>query len=396
MDATYGAAGKVTLAAPFDGGTRYGPSRLAVDADGSLYVAGLRELTKLDPSGVPAASFGSGGRVPVQTYEGDRAPYGPPVLDEAGNVHAISQDGISKFDSSGSPLSCFGTDGFVWVPNAYGLYGLARGPGGNLYVIPGRLMESPSSFEVAKLDRDGRLLPSFGVLGKAVVDVGLGGEEAGVTSTTVDANGNFYAAGWVGLITGHYTAFVTKLDPAGNRVETFNPALGGVVRVMPCSAPAHSIATDLVVDAAGNVFMAGECRWLAGPTRMTSFVVKIAAGGANDPTYAGATSVPTLFGPEGGVTVILRKANGELIIAGNRPNPSVPLNCGYEVVVAKLDAMGDPIPLPSGEGLLALQGVYPGDLGIDGYGRLYATTSRGTCSPHTVMAPEVQIYRVGS
>jgi hypothetical protein len=378
----------------------FGPSRVTVGPDGSVYIKGNQDLTKLDPIGVPATGFGNAGRVVPEPVSSISAPYGPAVLDEAGNIYVVSPSRISKFDQSGTLVSDFGTGGFVSTPaNAHGL---RRDSAGDLYVLSHMPTETGTAFEVSKLDRDGRPVLSFGVQGKLLVDVGLGAERTSVTSTFVDSAGNFYAAGSVGMNGGIFWAFVAKYDSAGNRIATFNPPLGGGVRQLPCEGGSpplagpmpYAVANDVSVDAAGSMLVAVECGKPTG--EVTSRVVKLDARGDLDPSYVGATSVPALFGAAT-MQVMLRKPNGELILAGWRRVAADPAMCRAETILAKLDASGNPVPLPNGEAVLVLEGSFPTELGIDGHGRLYVGAAGGrTCSPHTRMEPIVRIYRMGS
>jgi hypothetical protein len=240
-------------------------SALAFDAAGNLYAASASSITKLDPNGNRVVAFGNVGSVaiapfPIAISDLIVAPDGgiwavgtlPTPTTDAPSL-AIT---ISRLDSSGLPIPTFGSGGRV----ALALPGITSADAeaaaldrqGNLLIV-GRDQLTRRLF-VTKVTAAGAPVAGFGTQG--VVTLACGDLVGGVVADIgVDAADNIYVAS--GCFTGdRFVASAFKLDPSGAPVTSFGNAgrLDDPFRVGPADS---SAITSLLVDASNGLYLGG-------------------------------------------------------------------------------------------------------------------------------------------
>ena len=230
---------------------------IAADRRGNLFGSNGGGAFKFDPTGQIDASFGNGGvvlfRLPSAGRVGEIVKL-VPSPDGGLLVIGAERDAIrsanptmtiARFDAQGRPVTTFGRDGRVEVPThiLYLLASTAFDADGNLYVsyghdrvfflVDGLLAPDPSAtFRVAKFDRDGNPVTSFGASG---IWSGPRGacDSAGVA---VDATGFVWIAGRCADAGGVYREVLVKLDSRGTLVPGFGT--GGVLEGFLGNPPA--------------------------------------------------------------------------------------------------------------------------------------------------------------
>ena len=368
VDAEFGGTGKVVVP-----GSSYVPeSRMSLGPDGSLYVLGDEGLEKRGADGNPVTSFGHGGRL-MSGFQR------PPLGDEAGNLFGLTQGALVKLDPAGQPVPSFGTNGRVawegWVAGdirVFAFRSLARDAAGNLFMAgSGHTPGDAQGFRwgvVAKLDREGRLVTSFGNYGLAVFDSAHAGRAVRAETVVLDARGNQYIVG--GLI--------AKLDPSGNLMRDF--AEQGYLRAPNCAEFRVSEARALVIDSAGDLVAGAVCD--PPDTNMFEVLVfKFDERGVVSPSFResgmrrGLFGTPSSTGDAGmGMGAMVVAPGGAIYVSGHRSATE----CGVDLVVAKLDAQGNAVPTFDGKESVVLDGQridYSGDLALDAQGRVYAASS---------------------
>lgn len=347
LDATYGIGGSTH--------TSNVASFMATNPDGSVYAIG-RQFFSLDSRGTLIGQ-------PTSIYP--EAVLTPPVVDSVGNVFVIAgscceQQWVAEYDSSGNLVTSFGDAGRASLSPLQGLFAfvdLARDGDGNLYVTTSRFAQPGMGIMiVAKLDRTGHLVPSFGTAGISTID--LGGASANATVIAVDSVGNIYVGG---LLSDTFKPVVAKLDPAGR------PSLGFNGRGFWSDGSCNSYlgARAVAVDDAGNVFVGTRCD-------QTAVIYKLDPRGNGLASFGDAGKrTDVLGGDSGPVLAIAPRPNGVIYVAGSKRTDE--MECG-DFAITKLDASGGTITSFGTNGLTLLDFsamYYTTDIGFDAQGRIY-------------------------
>lgn len=368
--------------------------RMAVTGDGSVYVAGYYAIEKVDRSGALVASFGTAGRVTLPFSP--EHPASAPVLDEAGSLYVISGAGIAKLDSTGHLVPSFGSNGYAslgsWGRGSQDAFSLlVRDAAGSLYL--GGYGRSPEtgifSGGVAKFDRDGRLVASFGSSGVRILELG-GGRTVIPQAMAVDGGGNVFIAG----------ERLVKLDSSGNLAADF--AAGGLWEVPDCVN--GSGASAVAIDAIGNLVVGANCpgspllfRLDAGGNVVASFREsgrRSGLLGTGTFTLGSVTTTNTV----GYVTTLLIGPGGHIYAAGYRDR----LTCAWDLAVAKLDASGNALPVFDASDAVILDGQpkdFASDLAMDAAGQLYVGGVRmpaSVCPQRRPVSGSFVVYRLGA
>jgi hypothetical protein len=386
FDPAYGTAGKVTVV------SQDGLREMVVGADGSAYLVGT-SIARLDANGRLDAAFGDAGRVAVSgSY---------PLLDEAGNLYVHSLGGIAKIDSGGHLVPAFGTNGrallgsFGGDPGLDEFWALARGGDGSLYLAGTRRTGggSDESMAVAKFDRDGRRVASFGTAGVRVIAVGTNRTES-ARGVTVDREGSVFVAGRAfDYDTRVFTFVVVKMDHEGNFIGDFGA--GGAQLGPPCN-PDYSAVSALAVDSTGNLLVGSSCTPGGAAT-----IFKLDRRGAVLASFREGGLRPGLFGigpagveRPGGVSQLLVASNGEIFAGGSRFEPT--RSCG-DFALTRLDADGNTVQTFGDGGVVAFDvgNDHVTSIALDGEGRLYgAGTSFVICPVTRPVIPAFIAFRL--
>jgi hypothetical protein len=279
-----------------------------------------------------------------------------PLLDESGNLYVRTVEGIAKVDPAGRLAAAFGTNGHAqtpWIQDGRGTF--VRDASGSLVLLGPRAEAVPSA--VSKLDRDGKLVPTFGDGGMVRFPLLPYPDFSIAETVATDARGNIFVGGRAAHSS---AAFVVKLDPDGRTASGFGVA--GFWTAPPiCGISPQAIVFDAVgkmlVGCGGVIF------------RLDEF-------GNLDPTWGllGAATPLGNQGPNGAgnVTSLLVASNGEIFAAGI-VGAATPCT---DFIIARLDDRGAPV---SGFGIqgrvtvdvASRDGVT--NVAMDGSGRLYVS-----------------------
>ncbi|MBZ5536630.1 MAG: DUF6531 domain-containing protein [Acidobacteriia bacterium] len=336
-------------------------SSMAIDAGGSIYLAGSTSSFGAGGSDVLLLKYGSSGILLwSRTWGGPGEDYGYAVaVDNAGNVYVAGGTAsfgagwydalLLKFDSSGNLLwsRTWGGGSFEQA------YSIGFDSSGNVYVAA----ESYSVGDAAvllKYSPNGDLLLSKAWKGPATYDTAY--------SLDVDGNGNVYLAGiswdyWVSPY--HNTILVLKFDSAGNLVWNRNWA-----------GPGQDEAGNpksIKVDGAGNVYVAGRmsshCLGDHGACDFDALLLKLSADGNLlwNKTWRGSSGYDTATG-------LAFEGNGNLVVSG-----VVDMSSSFSTAMfLRYDPNGNLLSSKSWGGNV---GVNSSSLGLDQSGNIFIAGS---------------------
>lgn len=315
LDTTFGTGGKVTL----DFGSSDEPAGIVVDADGNVLVGGAGSsgftVARLTKSGMLDSTFGVAGLATATVGSGDKA--NALATDASGNLIQVGQTSLAgdkafaaaryladgtldtSFGSAGTATVNFGT-GFD-VANAVAIQsdgsvvmaGEMDMPGGKAFVAITRLLST------------GVLDTSFGTSG--LVTNGFGTTLASATGVAIQSDGKIVVVG--NAFTGASSEYtVARYNADGTLDSGFGT--GGVV-FTPLST--NDLASDIVVNAAGTISIAGTTRVGISPNFA---VVRYRPDGSLDSSFGtgGVSKVKIGFG--GFASGLAEQTNGKLVVVG--------------------------------------------------------------------------------
>jgi sugar lactone lactonase YvrE len=300
--------GTLQLLAENASGTGNGPSGVAVDAAGNLYLADTNnnEIRKISPAGVATTLAGNPGVAGSADGTGTAATFNSPsgiAVDSAGNAYVADAGNftIRKITSAGVVTTLAGQVGVSKSADGTGAAagfcaptGVAVDAAGNVYVVDGRPF-SCNTTPAAKAALKGKPIqrevaaPPPGVVRKitpAGAVTTLAGVNAGIFfqfGIAVDASGNLYVggdgnfsivntAGTVTVVTTRYQSSGIAVDATGNLyaaaqiddVVMNGPGLTNILAGFPDTpgsadgtglAATFNAPTGIAADAAGNVYV---------------------------------------------------------------------------------------------------------------------------------------------
>lgn len=235
---------------------------LAIGSDGSVFVGGgdnvsgpsEMSIVKFTPSGQLDSSWGDGGRVLIDTVPngmeyvnamtfdglGRLCVVGASVIDDPGLVFKIA-----ALDASGQADPTFGDRGVALIAfegASASANAMVRDASGDLYVGGYRETAAGEDMALVKLDASGQLVRTFGIDGKAIVDIT---HIDVIVAMTRDAAGNFYLGGWTSL---------AKLDVSGSPATEFgNLGKLDLTELNPNINRVYGVSVDTL----GDVYVSG-------------------------------------------------------------------------------------------------------------------------------------------
>ena len=307
----------------------YARSRLAIQPDGKLVVAGTTGtpgtnadfgVSRYNTNGTLDSTFGSGGQVAIDTTgPSDRpdavvvqpdgkivvAGFGTPSVAQLGTMVVV------RLTSNGSMDAGFGTGGVVTLDFGGAAVATATDaalqPDGKI-VLSGNV---GNDFVVVRLDASGSLDPTFDGDGVAVAAFGsaAGGRSYAVS---VGADGRIVAAGTSGEGSANPHLALARFNANGSADATFGT--GGTVEAD--FAGYSESGTDVGIQPDGKVVVAATLRSVT--TGGNDFAVaRYNADGTPDAAFgAGGSVVESVGSAVGGPTRVLVQPDGRILAAG--------------------------------------------------------------------------------
>jgi uncharacterized delta-60 repeat protein len=174
------------------------------------------------------------------------------------NVNGRNDFGIIKLDASGELNTTFGVDGKAIIDfsgNSIDIaYSLALDEQGNVYVAGETNLNGRNDFGIIKLDASGVLVNDFGENGKANIDI-TGNSFDKAFSLALDSDGNVYVAGEKYDYDGNDDFVVIKLNESGVLDTSFGVDGKAIIDI---SGNSYDVARSLALDQQGNIYVAGE------------------------------------------------------------------------------------------------------------------------------------------
>ncbi len=263
---------------------------------------------------------------------------------------------VAKIGADGALDPAFGTRGVAALPAlSFGTLQILRQADGKLLVVGARFGGlTPARLQVARLNADATLDPSYGVGGIATTPLGEGC--AACTSAALQANGSLVLTGTTGEVKRPPAAptirwALTRLTPGGALDTSFGS--GGVATVAPTVAasgfnvaigPGGAIVTE--AQTAGLLLAPGQSSQL--------LLARLLPSGSPDPTFAGGGAVAVPFSSG----FLLRvAADGSVLVNGQPPRRgSGPQSfiAPAKQFLARYTAIGTPDPTFGSGGLVDL------------------------------------------
>jgi len=362
-----GAAGQSGSTDGLSASARFkGPSGVAVDAHGSLYVADTYNQTirKISPDGMVTTLAGATGQTGSVDGNGTAARFQGParlttdtngnlyVTDNNSQIRRIDKAGIVK-TYSGAPAQSGTTDGVGVAARFSFTNGLVFDREGNLFVAD---MDNST---IRKITRKGVVTTFAGTAGKFGNTDGIGSAAlfGGANTIAIDAADNLYVAEF-------YNNTIRKITKEGV-VTTFAGASGksgssdGKGTAAQFSAP-----NDVTTDSAGNLYVADFNNNTIRKITPDGVVSTLAGSPGNPGSHDGTGSAASFDGPAGVVT----DENGNVYVT-ELNNHTVRKITPTGVVTTVAGQPGKP---GSGDGTgTAARLNAPWGITMDGHGNLY-------------------------
>ncbi|HJQ83652.1 MAG TPA: hypothetical protein VKA21_06230 [Candidatus Binatia bacterium] len=214
---------------------------------------------------------------------------------------------IARFDASGMPDASFGTGGktIVDLGGDDGAFGVAVQPDGKIVLVGATLIAGNANFGVVRLDGAGMLDPSFGTGGKAFVD--FDGDDTAF-AVARQSDGKIVIAGHSIDVDGNGNFAVARLETGGLPDGQFGS--GGETFV---EFDGFDQAFGVVLQADGKIVVAGTTHLENGDSDFA--VARLDGVGAPDPTFNGGTVVVDV-GRFDEASAVRMQSDDKIVVAG--------------------------------------------------------------------------------
>jgi sugar lactone lactonase YvrE len=337
-----------------------GPSGLAFDKAGTLYVADRGTIRAISPAGVVTTIAGMAASYGSADGAGSAARFSDIMrgmaTDAAGNVYLadFSNQVVRKISPAGVVSTYAGQAGVAGSIDGDRLSARFLGPAGVVVNAAGDLFVADSNNTIRKIDAAGKVTTIAGaptVTGSAD-GTGAGALFNGVSSSTIDSNGTLYVVDSFGTTIRKITRAGVVTTVAGQAGVSQN--IGGV------SGTARFVSiSGIVADQAGNLFVTDD-----------QTIREVSAAGMVFTLARPITALPSCYSETSSLSGIVRDAAGNFYVADSALNAIFKVSAGGAInVVAGGIGCGDP-GLVDGNGNLA-QFNMPTALALDLAGNVY-------------------------
>ncbi|MBT1701439.1 T9SS type A sorting domain-containing protein [Fulvivirgaceae bacterium PWU4] len=383
FDESFDSDGKLII--PYFGLTSYA-TEVVIDNNGDLYLAGTvftspyhkTQVVKLKHNGSLDYGYGVNGKILPEPFGANNFYGGNMVLDAAGNLilggyagtgsemdfalTKVKPNGDIDLDFGGNGAATFSVGDVTDIGNA-----VLLDVNGNIFISGFAWNPDFNSARIALLKSfpGGALDVTFGNQGRVLFSAGPTIDVA--EDMVFDSNGSLYVAGTVGDGTDGDFALV-KLKPDGAIDNNFGGGDGKVI--MPMGVQGYNDQpSDVAVDAAGNIFMAG---FAFNGTNHDFAVLKLKPSGSPDPSFNGDGRLLLDFGFSEYVTDLLLDKNGRIYLIGQAANGNY-----YDFTIIRLKADGTLDATFNGNGKLFVSigstNDFANDAALDSDGNIYVT-----------------------
>lgn len=323
LDASFGGDGIVTE--PYSsGGNTFGPTTIAVGADGSILVAGTNgaginrlALRRYSSAGVRDLTFGTAGLATFEFEPGTQDLLTDLVVQADGKFLLVGMSdlgndrrmALARFNSDGTTDTTFGNAGGVLTSLTVWdtVSALAVQADGKIVLAGSRYDAGNNNILVIRLSADGSFDNSFGSGGQVVADWGSTSDYANTVAIGPDG---IFVAGNTTAVT--QDMVVAKYDFAGNLVTTFGNA--GVAQ-FDFAAGTENLS-KLLVQPDGNLVFTGSTQPTTGGQWMTLARID-GSTGALDATFGDAgTLTSDLGGRQAYVYSATLTTTGNIVVGG--------------------------------------------------------------------------------
>ena len=320
LDPSFGGTGKVVADLTHSNWDDWA-SALAIQADGKIVVAGgaRYRVARFGSSGALDASFGSGGQVRIDFTSGSDYAHGVAIQAD-GKIVVVGQSGsspgnpkdtkfaLARLNSDGTLDASFGVVGKVMTDFTSGYdyaAGVAVQTDGKIIVVGST---GSGQFALARYNSDGTLDASFGAGGKVMTGFTPRGD--GAYGVAIQADGRIVVVGTTG--SGKFA--LARYNSDG----TLDASFGVKGKVMTGFTSGPDTARGVAIQADGKIVVVGE----DGSGNLVRSDTKFAlarynSDGTLDGSFGGGGKVTTDFTPWGdGASGVAIQADGRIVVVG--------------------------------------------------------------------------------